>query len=123
MAESRGARNEARGAKVGDSAPATRDRRLVVKDKAPARLGALASWARSEERGREAAQGSDDMRGLLTGLAVPAAVVSVGYGRGCRIRRVRVLAPREAREGAVGAVIISRRVLAEQRDLRDQPPA
>ena len=81
------------------------------------KLGALASWARSEDRGRHAAPGSDDLRALLTGLAVPSAVVSVGYGRGCRIRRVRVPAAREPQETeAVGAVIISRRLLAEQRD-------
>jgi hypothetical protein len=97
---------------------------LPIKDRGPVRLGALASWARIEERASDAAQASDDLRELLTGLAVPPAVVSVGYGRGCRIRRVRVLATRERQETeAVGAVIISRRVLAEQRSIRDQQQA
>ncbi|HEX9367830.1 MAG TPA: hypothetical protein VF921_14460 [Vicinamibacterales bacterium] len=87
-------------------------------------MGALATWARSEKRGRDAAQSADDVRGVLAGLAVPLSVVSVGYGRGCRIRRVRVPAAREAKEAeAVGAVILSRRALAEQRALRDQSPA
>ena len=58
---------------------------------------------------------------LLTGLAVPSAVVAVGYGRGCRIRRVRVPAAREPQETeAVGALILSRRVLAEQRGQQPQ---
>jgi CheY-like chemotaxis protein len=102
-----------------DSGLAIRDQRSI-RDR---RLGALASWARSEGRARNAAEESDDLRALLTGLAVPSAVVAVGYGRGCRIRRVRVPTAREPHETeAVGAVIISKRVLAEQRDLRDQPP-
>ena len=93
-----------------------RDQRLGVKD---VRLGTLASWARSENRGGDAEEHGDDLRGVLAGLAVPSSVVSVGYGRGCRIRRVRVPAGREAKEAeAVGAVILSRRLLAE---LRDQP--
>jgi HPt (histidine-containing phosphotransfer) domain-containing protein len=104
-----------------DSGLGIRDQRLAMRDR---KLGGLASWARAEGRGRESAYGSDDLRGLLTGLAVPAAVVSVGYGRGCRIRRVRVPAARESQEAeAVGAVIISRQVLAEQRGLREQPTA
>lgn len=110
-------RIEVRGSRI-------KDKGLGIRDRAPVRLGALASWARSEGRAADAAQGSDDLRALLTGLAVPPAVVSVGYGRGCRIRRVRVLAAREHQDAeAVGAVIISRRVLAEQRGLRDQQPA
>jgi CheY-like chemotaxis protein len=104
-----------------DSGLGIRDKRSGIKDKG---LGALATWARSERRGKGAAQGSDDLRGLLTGLAVPSAVVAVGYGRGCRIRRVRVPAAREPQEGeAVGAVILSKRALAEQRARREQPQA
>ena len=115
---------EDRGSKIAGSGLGIRDLRLGIKDRAPVRLGGLASWARSEDRGREPAQGSDDLRALLTGLAVPPAVVSVGYGRGCRIRRVRVLAARETHDAeGVGAVIISRRVLSEQRGLRDQQQA
>jgi hypothetical protein len=90
-----------------------RGQRSRIKDQ---RLGALASWARSENQARDAAYGDDDLRGLLTGLAVPSSVVAVGYGRGCRIRRVRVPAAREPKEAeSVGAVIISKRALAEQR--------
>lgn len=119
--EERAAKTEDRGSKIKDAGLRIRDQRSAMKEQ---RLGALASWARSEDRARDAAQGSDDLRALLTSLAVPPAVVSVGYGRGCRIRRVRVLAARERRESeAVGAVIISRRVLAEQRGLRDQQQA
>jgi hypothetical protein len=96
-----------------DSGFRIRDERSRIRDQ---RLGALASWARSESPARDAAYGDDDLRGLLTGLAVPSAVVAVGYGRGCRIRRVRVPAAREPKEAeAVGAVIISKRALAEQR--------
>jgi hypothetical protein len=98
---------------IKDSGLAIRDQRSGIKD---SRLGALASWARSENQTRGAGYGDDDLRGLLTGLAVPSAVVAVGYGRGCRIRRVRVPAAREPKEAeAVGAVIISKRALAEQR--------
>ena len=98
---------------IKDSGLGIRDQRSGIKD---SRLGALASWARSENQTRDAGYGDDDLRGLLTGLAVPSAVVAVGYGRGCRIRRVRVPAAREPKEAeAVGAVIISKRALAEQR--------
>ena len=98
---------------IKDSGLAIRDKRSGIKD---SRLGALASWARSENQTRDAGCGDDDLRGLLTGLAVPSAVVAVGYGRGCRIRRVRVPAAREPKEAeAVGAVIISKRALADQR--------
>jgi hypothetical protein len=98
---------------IKDSGLAIRDQRSGIRD---SRLGALASWARSENQTRDAGFGDDDLRGLLTGLAVPSAVVAVGYGRGCRIRRVRVPATREPKEAeAVGAVIISKRALAEQR--------
>ena len=96
-----------------DSGLGIREQRAAMRDR---KLGALASWARSDGRGRETPANSDDLRGLLTGLAVPSAVVSVGYGRGCRIRRVRVPAARESQETeAVGAVILSKRALAEQR--------
>ncbi len=91
-----------------------------------ARLGALANWARSEGAGRDAGAGGDELRGLLTGLAVPPAVVAVGYGRGCRIRRVRVPAAREPHDAeaeAAGPVIVSKRVLSELRAFRQQPPA
>jgi len=106
---------------IRDSGLGIRDQRSAIRD---ARLGALASWARAEHRQRNAAEETDYLRGLLTGLAVPSSVVAVGYGRGCRIRRVRVPAAREPHEAeAVGAVILSKRLLAEQRERREQPQA
>jgi hypothetical protein len=112
--EAPAAKSDARGAKHKDSGLGIREQRAAMRDR---KLGALASWARSDGRGQKTPANSDDLRGLLTGLAVPSAVVSVGYGRGCRIRRVRVPAARESQETeAVGAVILSKRALAEQRD-------
>lgn len=104
---------------IGDKGFAVRDQGLGTRD---SRLGALATWVRAENRGRDTVQNGDDVRGLLTSLAVPASVVAVGYGRGCRIRRVRVPTAREPNESeAVGAVILSKRALAEQRSRHDQP--
>lgn len=104
-----------------DSGLGIREQRSAARD---ARLGTLASWARTENRKRDGEEPGDDLRGVLSGLAVPSAVVSVGYGRGCRIRRVRVPAGREAKEAeAVGAVIVSKRTLAEQRAQRDHSSA
>jgi hypothetical protein len=113
---------------IRDSRLGIRDSRLGVRAKrsenGDRRLGALASWARSENRGPDAVHGGDDLRGLLTSLAVPSAVVAVGYGRGCRIRRVRVPAVREPKDAeAVGPVILSKRALAERRERREQSPA
>jgi hypothetical protein len=49
-------------------------------------------------------------------LAVPAHVAGVSYGRGCRIRRVRVPGGKERRAGDTsGPVILSKRALDEQR--------
>jgi hypothetical protein len=55
-------------------------------------LGPLARWARSDapRAVKTAAVTSDDVRALISDLAVPAAVASVTYPRGVRIRRVRV---------------------------------
>lgn len=106
-----------------DSGLAIRSQRSAIR---MTRLGALATWARSEGVRRDAGAGGDELRGLLTGLAVPPAVVAVGYGRGCRIRRVRVPAAREPHDAeaeAAGPVIVSKRVLRELRDFRQQPPA
>jgi len=103
--------------KMKDSGLGIRDQRAAIRDP---RLGALASWVRSENNGRDVVKDGDEVRGLLTSLAVPAAVVAVGYGRGCRIRRVRVPAAREPHESeAVGAVILSKRALAERRERRE----
>ena len=83
------------------------------------RLGPLARWARSESP--RAAKGApvtaDDVRALITSLAVPASVASVTYPSGCRIRRVRVpVSPDQDSAEGIGPVILSKRTLAEQRD-------
>ncbi|HET7699168.1 MAG TPA: hypothetical protein VFK57_25840 [Vicinamibacterales bacterium] len=56
------------------------------------RLGPLARWARSDAPRpvKGAAVTSDDVRSLISSLAVPSTVASVAYARGVRIRRVRV---------------------------------
>jgi hypothetical protein len=56
------------------------------------RLGPLARWARSDapRAVKSAAVTSDDVRALISDLAVPQAVAWVTYPRGVRIRRVRV---------------------------------
>ena len=80
------------------------------------RLGPLATWARKEPRRSESPSTSDDLRGLLGGLAVPASVAGVRYPRGVRIRRVRVPAAKTNETGdSVGPVILSRKTLAERR--------
>ena len=106
-------------ARVQDERPAdgdsewTRPQPVRVTD----RLGPLARWARSEpKKAKTAAVTADDVRALLASLAVPAAVANVRYPQGCRIRRVRVPAGSDSDASeSVGAVILSRRALAEQR--------
>jgi hypothetical protein len=99
-----------------DSGLGIRDKRLAMRD---SKLGALASWVRSERPGRDANEKTDDLYGVLMGLAVPPAVVAVGYGRGCRIRRVRVpAAPDYPMSDSPGPVILSKRALAAQREQR-----
>jgi hypothetical protein len=104
-----------------DSEGTTPDVRLEISDR---RLGPLATWVRTDQAPISMSASGDDLRSMLGGLAVPNAVAAVGYPRGVRIRRVRVPAAREPRvtEGA-GAVILSKRLLAEQRELREQPRA
>lgn len=84
------------------------------------RLGPLARWARKEAKGKAKAAPvtADDVRALIASLSVPPAVASVTYGRGCRIRRVRVRPAGSERSDSVGAVILSRRLLAERRERR-----
>jgi CheY-like chemotaxis protein len=84
------------------------------------RLGPLARWARKEAKGKakSAPVTADDVRALIASLSVPPAVASVTYARGCRIRRVRVPPAGSERSDSVGAVILSRRLLAEQRERR-----
>ena len=84
------------------------------------RLGPLAGWARAEtpRKAKPEAVTADDVRALMSSLAVPPAVASVTYARGCRIRRVRVPAAAEHDSQSFGTVILSRRILAEQRERR-----
>jgi hypothetical protein len=81
-------------------------------------LGSLARWARIEapRSSKSAPASSDDVRMLISSLAVPLAVASVRYPRGCRIRRVRVPSSPDADSSEVGPVILSKRALAEQRE-------
>jgi hypothetical protein len=84
-------------------------------------LGPLARWARKEtpRDTKPAPVTADDVRALIASLSVPPAVASVTYARGCRIRRVRVpAAPENDMSDSVGTVIVSRRLLAEQREKR-----
>jgi CheY-like chemotaxis protein len=106
--------NPDKGSEIKGPGLGIQDQRSGIRDP---RLGALASWARAERPDPGAAAQTDDVRALLAGLAVPTAVVAVGYGRGCRIRRVRVPPAREPMDpAAAGPVILSKRVLAEQRE-------
>jgi len=84
------------------------------------RLGPLAGWARKEptKKAKPEAVTADDVRALISSLAVPPAVASVTYARGCRIRRVRVPAAGHDSSESFGTVILSRRILAEQRERR-----
>jgi len=93
-----------------------RDKRPTSKDR---RLGVLASWMRSERKPPAGSGSADDLRGLLGSLAIPTGVAAVAYPRGVRIRRVRVPKAREPHvaEGA-GAVILSKKLLADQRERR-----
>jgi hypothetical protein len=89
------------------------------------RLTPLAIWARAEGAPDpknaaappvEPKTATDELRSLMATLAVPAHVAGVSYGRGCRIRRVRVPGGKERRGGDTpGPVILSRRALEEQR--------
>jgi hypothetical protein len=83
------------------------------------RLGPLARWARTEtpRAARTAPVTGEDVRALISSLAVPPAVASVSYPRGCRLRRVRVpVSPDHDGGDGSGSVLLSRRTLAEQRE-------
>jgi hypothetical protein len=84
------------------------------------RLMPLSQWARPEAKrpnGDDPAA-EDDLQRLISGLRVPPTVAAVSYPRGCRIRRVRVRAPKTT--AATGEkrrpVIVSRRALRGSRD-------
>ena len=98
-----------------------KDPRSAIRDAGLAALGLAPKgiWLRRDGDAPEEAKDIEDLRALLSTLAVPAAIASVSYPRGCRIRRVRVPAvlDPEAAEAA-GAVIASGRAGAEHRDRR-----
>ena len=118
-------------AKAVDEAPARQSRRKrspggsTIPPAAILRLTPLAMWARSEADANGSSGGSqpqepktatDELRSLIATLAVPSHVAGVSYGRGCRIRRVRVPGGKDKRRGEVpGPVILSRRALEQQR--------
>src|SRR5262249_53280841 len=82
------------------------------------KLMPLAVWARRDEPKKQAAAATDacDLRELIAGLALPPNVAGVEYGRGCRIRRVRVPASTgPANGGSRHPVILSKRALDEVR--------
>jgi hypothetical protein len=90
------------------------------------RLAPLAMWARREAPAQAAKNSpdvveeprsvSDELRNLISALAVPPHVAGVSYARGCRIRRVRVPGGKDRRRGDTpGPVILSKRALEEAR--------
>ena len=90
------------------------------------RLTPLAMWARIEPSEGSSPRATaapepktvtEELRNLMAHLAVPPHVAGVSYGRGCRIRRVRVLGGKERRRAdAPGPVILSRCTLERQRE-------
>jgi hypothetical protein len=85
----------------------------VAKNHEPA---AFNVWARKETPPESAAATSvDELHDLLACLGVPESVASVSYPQGVRIRRLRVIASKESHSTLQGAVVLSRRMLAELR--------
>jgi hypothetical protein len=89
------------------------------------RLTPLAMWARTEPtpvtppkaEAPEPQTAAEELRHLMANLGVPPHVAGVSYGRGCRIRRVRVPGGKERRRAdAPGPVILSKRALDRQRE-------
>jgi hypothetical protein len=118
------------GARGFDDAENTIERVTVATAPAPRtgpapRLAPLAMWARSEVPAQaskntpdleEPRSVSDELRNLISALAVPPHVAGVAYARGCRIRRVRVPGGKDRRRGDTpGPVILSKRALEEAR--------
>jgi hypothetical protein len=82
----------------------------------------LTDWAKRDVPKKQINGSTEsDLRDLIDGLDLPTEVAAVTYGGGCRIRRVRVPAPRTpAARGARVArssrpVILSKRALDEVR--------
>jgi len=79
----------------------------------------VTAWARVGDGKRQASESArtDDVQDLMAGLSIPPHVAAVAYARGCRIRRVRVPAPRPAARTRMSRpVILSKRALAEARN-------
>ena len=97
-----------------------RDSGFAIRDPGSAISDKGLVWMRRESDAAEPADGPADVRALLSTLAVPRAVASVSYPRGCRIRRVRVpAAPDVESAEAAGAVIAAGRGAAD----RDRRPS
>jgi hypothetical protein len=104
-----------------DSKFRIKDPRAAIRDAGWAALGLApqGAWLRREADASETAEDTQDVRALLSTLAVPIGIASVSYPRGCRIRRVRVPAIPEADSTeAAAAVIASGRGATEHRDRR-----
>jgi CheY-like chemotaxis protein len=83
------------------------------------KLMPVSAWARPDSGKRHSAAASkgDEFRDLIAGLSIPANVAGVAYARGCRIRRVRVPAPRQpGRSRMSHPVILSKRALEDARN-------
>ena len=83
------------------------------------KLMPVTTWARTADSKRQPSADSartDDVHQLIAGLSIPH-VAAVAYPRGCRIRRVRVPAPRPApRSRLTRPLILSKRALADARN-------
>ena len=99
-----------------DPRSANRDEGLVALGFAP-----LGPWVRGDRNATEPADGPEDVRRLLSTLAVPSAIASVSYPRGCRIRRVRVPANPDAESAETSGVVMAPRGTAG--DHRDRHPS
>jgi hypothetical protein len=79
------------------------------------KLMPVTAWARTDERRAASPLESprnDEFHELMAGLSIPTHVASVAYARGCRIRRVRVPAPRPAPRARLSRpLILSKRAL------------
>jgi hypothetical protein len=84
------------------------------------KLMPVTAWARTDERKPDVSSESprnDEFHELMAGLSIPTHVAVVAYARGCRIRRVRVPAPRPASRARLSRpVILSKRALHAARN-------
>ena len=106
-------RKRDRGFKIADPGAAIRDAGLVALGLAP-----RASWLRRESGASDAADRIEDVRALLSTLAVPSSIASVSYPRGCRIRRVRVPAVADPESGETAGPVLASHSAGDHRDRR-----